>query len=121
MKAAEYLKHRARICKKHRCGMCPLRKYDNIGVTGCQADYSCIVLEREEPDRSIEIVEKWAKENPPKTYLSVLLERLPNMRIEHDGTPDFCPDDVFKIKLKPSICDFIACIDCWKKEYKEEE
>jgi hypothetical protein len=49
-----------------------------------------------------------------------LLERLPNTQFECDGTPNFCPDDVFKIKLKPSACDEIDCIDCWNREYKED-
>ena len=32
------------------------------------------------PEKAVEIVEKWAKENPVKTYLSVLLEKLPKCR-----------------------------------------
>lgn len=121
MDAVEYLNHRARICKKHHCGVCPLRKYDNIGVTGCQADYSCIVLELEEPDRSIEIVENWAKENPVKTYLSVLLEKLPDVKVtNNDGIPFTCLNVLFggdEYCLKNNI----TCVECWNREYKEEE
>lgn len=114
MNAVDYLKEKERMCNALVCN-CPMSKRNNGKGLLCES------FEKDYPEQAVGIVSKWAKENPPKTYLSVLLERLPNMRIEHDGTPDFCPDDVFKIKLKPSICDSIACIDCWKKEYKEEK
>lgn len=117
MKAVDYLKAKARMTKGCciRCDECPLSKDSN----GKNVD--CTMLGERYPEQAIKIVEKWAKEHPVKTYLSVLLERLPNTRFERNGTPNFCPDDVFKIKVKPSTCDEIDCIDCWNREYKEGE
>ena len=41
-----------------------------------------VKLEIDYPEQAVEIVEKWAKENPVKTYLSVLLEKLPHVSWE---------------------------------------
>ena len=120
MKAVDYLKAKGRLCKQYRCGRCPLRAYDTIGSTGGQAEYSCIKLERDIPEQAVEIVEKWAKENPPKTYLSVLLEKLPNAKVHEGGYTKFCPQTVFNTKEKCPSSN-MSCKDCWNREYKEVE
>ena len=116
MNAVEYLKAKGRMTNgcKHSCDECLLNS-ENNGI-----DRGCAAFEGEYPEQAVEIVKKWAKEHPAKTYLSVLLEKLPNMTLECDGTPNFCPQQVFKTKIKPIICDNIGCIDCWNQEYKEE-
>lgn len=115
MNAVDYLKEKARMTNGCNilCKECPLDKYNLLET--------CKTIEFDYPEEAIEIFEKWAKENPVRTYLSVLLEKLPNTQLEYDGTPNFCPQQVFKIKIKPAICDITNCFDCWNREYKEEE
>ena len=116
MNAVDYLKIKGKMTEDCTisCNKCPIEEINN------GKDIICMKFESEYPEQAVEIVEKWAKENPVKTYLSVLLEKLPNAILECDGTPAFCPSQVFKTKLKPSICNDISCIDCWNQEYKEE-
>ena len=95
MKAVDYLKEKARMTK-----------------------YNCSELEREHPEKAVAIVEEWAKENPVKTYLSVLLEKLPNVYVIN-GLPKSCPYELFNVDNK-KCSHRIKCIDCWNREYKEE-
>ena len=120
MDALEYLKVKVRMCRKYSCGRCPLRQYDNIDATGYQANYSCTVFERKEPEKAVAIVEKWAKENPPKTYKDVLLEKLPNVKINKGGFPRICVSELFNTE---KYCNDVSinCRDCWNREYKEVE
>jgi hypothetical protein len=117
MNAVEYLKIKGRMTENCEidCDECPLECVNN------KENINCVKFETDFTEQAIGIVEKWAKEHPIKTYLSVLLERLPNIQFECDGTPNFCPTQVFKIKFKPLICNETRCIDCWNQEYKEGE
>ncbi len=117
MKANDYLKAKGRLCKQYLCGRCPLRVCDTIGPTGYQAEYSCIKLERDIPKQAIEIVEKWAKENPVKTYLSVLLEKFPNVELSSNEVPKLCPYELFDIDGR--TCPGCTCVECWNREFKE--
>lgn len=108
MKAVDYLKAKGRMADNCHilCRDCPL---DN-----------CSKLEIDYPEQAIEIVEKWAKENPIKTYLTVLLEKLPNTKLFEGSCSKFCPHTVFNTNEKcPSPN--TNCKDCWNREYKEEE
>ena len=107
MDALDYLKAKGRMTDNCHilCRDCPL---DN-----------CSKLEIDYPEQAVEIVEKWAKENPVKTYLSVLLEKLPNTKLYEGSYPKFCPHTVFNTNKKcpPNT----NCKDCWNREYKEVE
>lgn len=109
MKAVDYLKAKGRMTGNCHilCRDCPFYRVDD-----------CSELEADYPEQAVEIVEKWAKENPVKTYLSVLLAKLPNTKLRDGGFPKFCPRAVFNINQK---CPPITCMDCWNREYKEEE
>ena len=109
MKAVDYLKAKGRMT-----GNC------HILCRDCPLD-DCNELEADYPEQAVEIVEKWAKENPVKTYLTVLLEKLPDTKISGEsGTPeDFCPHSVFKIKKDFDYCNTNTCKDCWNREYEE--
>lgn len=78
------------------------------------------------PNKTIEIVEQWAKEHPVKTYLSVLLEKFPKTQFNRNKTPNFCPHNIFGEKAKFKECDncdigsVCLCLKCWNREYKEE-
>jgi hypothetical protein len=123
MKAVEYLKEKARMT--NGCGSqcnpvrCPLSS-DNTAINGI--GLSCTLFEKRYPEKAVEIVEKWAKENPPKTYLSVLLEKLPKAVLDEDGTPAICPHNLFGGKKwdKCKGSTFGGCEICWNREYKEE-
>lgn len=69
-----------------------------------------------------EYAEQWAEENPVKTYLSVLLEKFPNVQMNTvNGIPEFCPQCIFggEVWVK---CDYTSetCMKCWNREYKEQ-
>ena len=99
MKAVDYLKAKARMAKYH-----------------------CSELERERPEKAVEIVGKWAKEHPVKAYKDVLLERFPNAEMHKNGLPKFCPDLLFGEKAKSKECiNDMNCKDCWNREYKESK
>ena len=110
MDAVKYLKAKKRMCDLFDCcNGCPLEDSNTDGWCG----------EHKRPEEIVEIVEQWAKENPPRTYLSVLLEKLPNAKLDEYGTPKkFCPKDIFK--TPDERCAGAICSDCWNREYKEE-
>lgn len=116
MKAVEYLKTKNRMtnnCEAY-CFNCLL----GSGLNGQKV--TCKRLEIEFPEEAVEIVEKWAKENPVKTYLSVLLEKFPNTKLTEDKYPNLCPDAIFDITTGLKECCEMECVDCWNREYKEE-
>ena len=106
MDAIKYFKAKGRMT-----GNC------NILCRDCPLD-NCIELEADYPEQAVEIVEKWAKENPVKTYLSVLLEKFPNTSLRDGGFPKFCPCAVFNIEQR---CPGTSCKDCWNRECEEVE
>ena len=118
MNAIDYLKEKGRMtkdCTIH-CDDCPFY-YDNNGT-----ENDCTNFDSLYPEQAIEIVEKWAKENPVKTYLSVLLEKLPKAVLDENGTPAICPHNLFGGKQwdKCKSSTFGGCEICWNREYKEE-
>lgn len=122
MKAVDYLKAKGRMTEgrcatNYECSKCPFNHKNN------GKEVSCTSIEKRHPELAVEIVEKWAKEHPIKTYLTVLLEKLPDTKISGEsGTPeDFCPHSVFKIKKDFDYCNTNTCKDCWNREYKEEK
>lgn len=116
MNAVDYLKEKARMTNNCNggCDECPLRSEENGEGIGCTE------FEGEFPEQAIEIVKKWAKENPVKTYLSVLLEKFPNTKLHKSIPETFCPYHIFKTN-KPCYDGYLPCVDCWNREYKEEE
>ena len=116
MKAVDYLKEKARMtnnCDTDYCVFkCPLNSKRN------KTNTSCTIFEINYPKTAVEIVEKWAKENPVKTYLSVLSEKLPNAKLNIRGIPDVCIKHYFGKEY--GNCGFESCVDCWNREYKEE-
>ena len=105
MKAIDYLKEKARMADNCHilCRDCPL---DN-----------CSKVEIDCPEQAVEIVEKWAKENPVKTYLSVLLEKFPNVELSSNEVPILCPYELFDIDGR--TCPGCTCVECWNREFKE--
>lgn len=106
MKAVDYLK-----AKRRMTGNC------HILCRDCPLD-NCNELEADYPEQAVEIVEKWAKEHPVKTYLSILLEKFPYGKRKPFGAPVVCPHDLFNIEQR---CPGTSCKDCWNRECEEVE
>lgn len=80
MEAFEYLKEFKRMCESFTdCEDCPL--YDN-----CDAPHPS----NEELQHRVDVVEKWSKEHPIKTYQKALLEIFPNAPMI-GGVITLCP------------------------------
>lgn len=118
MTAVEFLKEYERMCKMHdlNCSECPMselrRKYnENI----------CGIIMIVHPEETIDIVQKFAEERPPKTILMDFLEKYPNAFLESDGTPVFCPESL-GYKHDHEICDSLdddSCKKCWNRPLEE--
>lgn len=104
MDAVKYLKERNRMCDTFDllCSGCPLGN----SVEDCDD------LQRERPEKAVEMVEKWSKENPEKTILQDFLEKYPNAQLCDDGTPNVCPKDLGISNMCVSLND---CHDCWNR------
>lgn len=87
-----YMREKDRMCSSYikSCNdclesECPLKVTQN-GIT-----ITCRRFESLYPEKAIEIVQRWSDEHPQKTYLSELLKNHPNILLNDDGTPTFCP------------------------------
>lgn len=116
MDVIKYFNTKKRMCKfyKGTCHLCPMGK-DNT-----KTHLLCFELQQEKPEIADAIVELWAKEHPVKTYKSVFLEKFPDAKIEHSGTPCPCIIYIFGEKAKPVNCGTCGCVYCWNREAKEE-
>lgn len=50
-----------------------------------------------------------------KTFKDDFLEKFPNARLNNDGSPRICAEDVYGL----IHCDFPSCEECWNTPYKE--
>ena len=117
MDAVEYLKTLNRMCHCE-CLKCEFRKVRS-GIE------TCPVWQRTHPEEAVAIVEQWAKEHPVKTLQSVFLKMLPNVPLNDNGQPAFCPrlldteyHPVGSCCLDVDICQ--RCMDnFWGQEVEE--
>lgn len=113
MNAVDYLREKSRMCNALVCN-CPMSKRNNGKGLLCGS------FEKDYPEQAIEIVEKWAKEHPVKTYTGVLLEKFPNTELNDYEIPMICIRRIFG--SRNFECSSMSdCADCWNREYKEEE
>ena len=121
MDAVKYIKEFNRMVQlrengycKILCNNCPISKaMDEIngkydGCTGFMRLY---------PEKAVEIVEQWAKENPVKTYRDDFFEKFPDAGIWKDGNPQTMWCNVYN----KGMCTQerrITCGNCpmWDKE-----
>lgn len=111
MDALTYFKEKRRMtgkCKDY-CSECAL-SYVNT-----QQNVTCIVFEFDYPEKAIEIVEKWAKENPVRTYKDVFFEKFPNALKNVDGYPLF--DVRYVFGGKHVMCGKFT--ETWDEEYQD--
>lgn len=108
MDAIEFFKAQRRFCKATGdCDNCPL----------CYGGYDCGDATFVNPDRAIEIVEKWAAEHPAKTRQSEFLKMFPNASFSHN-TINICPSNVDVLQKCPKVTPgtLNMCVFC-KREY----
>lgn len=113
MDAVKFLKERLRMTENCEigCSNCPF-SWENNGF----AD-SCPDFLNKHPEKAVEIVEKWSKEHPRKTYLDDFLEKHPNARLGINGLPDVC---AFNIGYADSCeNEYRLCKDCWNTPIEE--
>lgn len=109
MEAKLFMEEKARMCQSYNSGCkgCPA-----INV-GCNA----IAFSSTKPSpnfKIIEIVEKWSKEHPRKTFLIDFKEKHPNAPLNEDGIPeDICPSELGYCKSAEG-CD-LRCTACWNR------
>nr|DAK92782.1 MAG TPA: hypothetical protein [Caudoviricetes sp.] len=82
MDAVKFLKEKQRMCKSfERCSKCVF----------AEQQYDCDDYALTCPEKSVSIVESWAKEHPAKTRQSELLKMFPNAEIKENGVLAICP------------------------------
>ena len=119
MNAVEYFKEAKRMCISMggNCPKCPF--YSPHVAYPCKTISTS--LEITNPEKAVEIVEKWAAEHPPKTRQTEFLKVFPNARITIDDT---------SIGINPCYIDATYtpredgcvndCNECRKKYWNEE-
>lgn len=103
------------ICKLD-CDDCPLSSLNN----GTSDKISCSDFEALYPETAIAIIQKWSDEHPQKTYLSEFLKNHPNILLNDDGTPTFCPYELSLISVDNCRNDG-DCVKCWNQPIEESE
>ena len=122
MDAVRYLKERMRMCHSFgntSCGGCPI--YAERGILTCTQFQNIF------PGQIVEIVEKWSKEHPRKTFLQDFLEKYPKALIEDGAFPAACPFqlgyETESEKDKNGYCESTArdsCRRCWNRPLEGE-
>ena len=98
-----------RMCETYdRCEDCPLYIFMIYGFVSCTA--------HKLPDDADEIVDKWVKEHPVKTYANDFFEKFPNAPKNMYGLPIGCIETIYG---KRTCMDKESCSDCWNREMKE--
>lgn len=116
MDAIKFMKEKKRMCESYSACIesCPLKipVYEN--------GFTCIRYCFDNPEKAVEIVEKWSAEHPVKTRQSELLKMFPDARVNSDGVIDIDPCDLNK-KLERE-CDrkYDNCDDCYKDYWLSE-
>lgn len=106
MDAVKYLKERKRMCDSYNnmCDGCGFGKVPKCNHT-----------EEDNPEKAVEIVEKWSAEHPMKTKQGEFLKMFPNADIRN-GIIMICPRKINKNSVTSEECDKSKCHDC-RKEY----
>ena len=112
MDAVEFLKEKERMCRSYNCESCVKCPCDDINNG---FDMTCDCLEAENPERFVDIVERWSNEHPKKTRQGEFLKMFPNAKIE-EGCLLICPIHCDKNEK----CGAGRCVDCRKKYWLSE-
>lgn len=114
------IKDYARMCESKvgiDCDGCELNKNKKYS--------SCKLFMMKEPEKAVEIIEKWSDEHPVKTRQSVFLERYPEVVKDEHGVINISPCVIERSRFKKNserICNTPKklCGQC-RHEYWNEE
>lgn len=123
-KTENYFAEKRRMTKRTRkglceidCSVCPLCS-ENNGTSGL---VSCTTFEMLNPEKAIEIVQKWSNAHPQRTYLSEFLEHYPNAQLYDAGIPKgICPYHL-GLMSKDNCRKDHYCLGCWNQPIKDGE
>ena len=106
MDAVKYLKEKERMCHSYNnmCDGCGFGKVPKCNRT-----------EEDNPEKAVDIVERWSAEHPMKMRQSEFLKMFPNAPLRENGSIAICPLDVDR-DAKCSQKQGLRCPDC-QKEY----
>lgn len=120
-KTENYFAEKLRMTKRtknglceNKCSNCPLCSNNN------GEGLFCPDFEMYYPEKAIEAVQRWSDEHPPKTYLSELLKHYPNISLDDNGTPNFCPYRLGLMSIDDCRKDR-NCVKCWNQPIPIEE
>lgn len=116
-----YFNEKRRMTKKHKlnggayickldCSDCPLSSLNNDATDRM----TCSEFEILCPEQAIKVVQRWSDEHPPKTYLTELLKNYPNISLEDNVTPNFCPYRLGLMSIDDCRKDH-NCVECWNQ------
>lgn len=122
MDVLEYEKARIRMCrtmilKEGGCEACPL-----FNGLKRRCGFAASIAENMDENairKNIDIVIKWAKDNPVKTRQSEFLKLFPNAP-KSGRVLDICPQNLNIDYMPPKRCENISCGAC-KTDYWNEE
>lgn len=101
------IKDLKRMCASYEHGECE----------SCPFYGGCSSVPDNFSDNADEIVDKWVKEHPSKTYAQDFFEKFPNaLKFEHDR-PSFCRGFIYGNEPE---CPDGGCKECWNQEMKGE-
>lgn len=108
--AVKYLKERKRMCDSynHMCDGCGFGKVPKCNRT-----------EEDNPEKAVEIVERWSDEHPIKTRQSEFLKIFPNAVIQN-GVIQICPRNIDQNSITSEECEELVCVECRKKYWLAE-
>ena len=127
-RAKTFLKEWKRLCRSYEdCTTCEL---DNCELNNAISGVSCNDFVLQNPQKAIELVQRWSNEHPQRTLLTEFLKNYPNAKMNDDGFPsDIVPCSLGLIERK-DICknrclyfydNGRPCYDCWNTPIKESE
>lgn len=112
MDALKFIEERNRMCKLF-----------SPGCEGCRIDEAkpvmseCVLWMIENPEKTVEIVERWSQEHPRKTRQDVFLAHYPDAALD-DGVLRVCPRNV--CKSAELNCNNATCYLCKRAFWLQE-
>ena len=112
MDAIKFMKEKKRMCESYSACIeaCPLKipVYEN--------GFTCIRYCFDNPEKAVEIVEKWSADHPVKTRQSEFLKMFPNAKLIDNEIIFMCPNFIDETYRDDKDCLAKKCYVC-KKEY----
>ncbi len=120
-KTTNYFTEKLRMTKRTKNGLCKI-KCSNCPLCSNNngEGLSCPTFEMYYPEKAVKAVQRWSDAHPPKTYLSELLKHYPNISLEDNGTPNFCPYRLGLMSIDDCRKDH-NCVECWNQPIEKGE